>query len=151
MVPQIGAGSGSNSSKAIRTIRSGSAVSGARSPKCRGGPGAAADPTGADHRLSNHASAFAGRISDAAPLPMLAPVPAPAPPGTGGIVLRSPTGAMIVVNDAGIFINNGKGASIEMVGTERDDQQSSAGGDVMSRRSQVPVKSVSPGLPLSRQ
>jgi hypothetical protein len=55
-------------------------------------------------------------ISDAPPLPMLAPIPAPAPPGTGGIVLRSPTGAMIVVNDAGIFINNGKGASIEMVG-----------------------------------
>ncbi|MEX8521105.1 MAG: phage baseplate assembly protein V [Leptothrix sp. (in: b-proteobacteria)] len=55
-------------------------------------------------------------ISDAAPLPMMAPIPAPAPPGTGGIVLRSPSGAMIVVNDAGIFINNGKGASIELVG-----------------------------------
>ena len=55
-------------------------------------------------------------ISDAPPIPMMAPVPAPAPPGTGGIVLRSPTGAMIVVNDAGIFINNGKGASIELVG-----------------------------------
>ncbi|HXT63368.1 MAG TPA: phage baseplate assembly protein V [Pyrinomonadaceae bacterium] len=55
-------------------------------------------------------------ISDAPPLPMMAPIPAPAPPGTGGIVLRSPTGAMIVVNDTGIYINNGKGASIEMVG-----------------------------------
>jgi hypothetical protein len=55
-------------------------------------------------------------ISDAVPIPMLAPVPAPAPPGTGGIVLRSPTGAMIVVNDTGIYINNGKGASIDMVG-----------------------------------
>ena len=55
-------------------------------------------------------------ISDAAPLPMLAPIPAPAPLGTGGIVLRSPSGAMLVVNDAGIFINNGKGASIDMVG-----------------------------------
>lgn len=54
-------------------------------------------------------------ISDAAPLPMLAPVPAPAPPVTGGIVLRSPSGAMIVVNDVGIFINNGKGATIELV------------------------------------
>jgi hypothetical protein len=43
-------------------------------------------------------------------------VPAPAPPGTGGIVLRSPTGAMIVVNDVGIFINNGKGATIELIG-----------------------------------
>ena len=37
-------------------------------------------------------------------------------PGTGGIVLRSPTGAMIVVNDTGIYINNGKGASIDMMG-----------------------------------
>ena len=55
-------------------------------------------------------------ISDAPPLPMLTPIPAPSPPGTGGIILRSPTGAMIVVNDAGIFINNGKGASIDMVG-----------------------------------
>ena len=55
-------------------------------------------------------------ISDALPLPMLTPIPFPSSPGTGGIVLRSPTGAMIVVNDAGIFINNGKGASIDMVG-----------------------------------
>jgi hypothetical protein len=55
-------------------------------------------------------------VSDAPPIPVEAPVPAPAPPGTGGIVLRSPTGAIIVVNDTGIYINNGKGASIEMIG-----------------------------------
>ena len=55
-------------------------------------------------------------ISDAPPIPAMAPVPAPAPPGTGGVILRSPTGAMIVVNDTGIYINNGKGASIELVG-----------------------------------
>jgi hypothetical protein len=55
-------------------------------------------------------------LSDATPVPMEAPVPPPAPPGTGGIVLRSPSGAMIVVNDAGIFINNGKGASVELIG-----------------------------------
>jgi type VI secretion system (T6SS) baseplate-like injector VgrG len=55
-------------------------------------------------------------ISDSVPIPMQVPVPAPAPPGTGGIVLRSPTGAMIVVNDTGIYINNGKGASIDMIG-----------------------------------
>ena len=55
-------------------------------------------------------------ISDAVPIPVMAPIPAPTTPGTGGIVLRSPSGAMIVVNDAGIFINNGKGASIEMIG-----------------------------------
>jgi len=54
-------------------------------------------------------------VSDALPTLAEAPVPAPAPPSTGGIVLRSPTGAMIVVNDAGIFINNGKGATVELV------------------------------------
>ena len=55
-------------------------------------------------------------VSDAAPIPMMAPVPAPAPPGTGGIVLRRPSGAMIVVNDTGIYINTGKGATVELVG-----------------------------------
>jgi Type VI secretion system/phage-baseplate injector OB domain len=55
-------------------------------------------------------------ISDAVPIPMLEAIQPPAPPGTGGIVLRSPGGAMIVVNDTGIFINNGKGASVNLVG-----------------------------------
>jgi hypothetical protein len=41
---------------------------------------------------------------------------APPSPITGGIVLKSTTGAMIVVNDSGIYISNGKGASIIMVG-----------------------------------
>lgn len=40
----------------------------------------------------------------------------PPSPATGGIVLKSTTGAMIVVNDSGIYINNGKGASITLVG-----------------------------------
>lgn len=40
----------------------------------------------------------------------------PPTPVTGGLVLRSTTGAMIVVNDSGIYIQNGKGASIVMVG-----------------------------------
>jgi uncharacterized protein involved in type VI secretion and phage assembly len=44
-------------------------------------------------------------VSDSAPTPV-----------TGGIVLKSTTGAMIVVNDSGIYISNGKGASIMMVG-----------------------------------
>jgi hypothetical protein len=39
----------------------------------------------------------------------------PVPP-TGGVILRSTTGASIVVNDAGVFISNGKGATISMVG-----------------------------------
>jgi hypothetical protein len=48
-------------------------------------------------------------ISDAPPTPM-----------TGGIILKSTTGAMIVVNDAGIFISNGKGAMITLVGPAVD-------------------------------
>jgi uncharacterized protein involved in type VI secretion and phage assembly len=34
----------------------------------------------------------------------------------GGIMLKSATGATIIVNDTGIYIQNGKGASIVMVG-----------------------------------
>lgn len=44
-------------------------------------------------------------VSDSAPTPV-----------TGGIILKSTTGAMIVVNDSGIYITNGKGATITMVG-----------------------------------
>jgi hypothetical protein len=40
----------------------------------------------------------------------------PPTPVTGGIVLQSATKATIVVNDSGIYISNGKGASIAMVG-----------------------------------
>jgi hypothetical protein len=38
------------------------------------------------------------------------------PGPTGGIMLKSTTGAMILVNDVGITIQNGKGASILMTG-----------------------------------
>lgn len=38
------------------------------------------------------------------------------PGPSGGIMLKSATGAMIIVNDTGIYIQNGKGASIVMVG-----------------------------------
>jgi uncharacterized protein involved in type VI secretion and phage assembly len=38
------------------------------------------------------------------------------PGPTGGIMLKSLTGASIIVNDTGIYIQNGKGASITMVG-----------------------------------
>lgn len=34
----------------------------------------------------------------------------------GGIMLKSTTGASIIVNDTGIYIQNGKGASITLVG-----------------------------------
>jgi hypothetical protein len=53
-------------------------------------------------------------ISDlppAVPPPVMPPVPT-----TGGIILRSTTGASIVVNDVGIFISNGKGATVELIG-----------------------------------
>jgi hypothetical protein len=48
-------------------------------------------------------------VSDAAPTP-----------ATGGIVLKSTTGAMIVVNDTGIYISNGQGAMITLVGPTVD-------------------------------
>lgn len=38
------------------------------------------------------------------------------PGPTGGIMLKSTTGAMILVNDVGITISNGKGATIVMTG-----------------------------------
>ena len=44
----------------------------------------------------------------------------PPSPVTGGIILKSTTGAMIVVNDSGIYINNGKGAVISMIGPTID-------------------------------
>lgn len=45
---------------------------------------------------------------------------APPTPLTGGIVLKSTTGAMIVVNDSGIYIDNGKGAAITLIGPAVD-------------------------------
>ena len=38
------------------------------------------------------------------------------PGPTGGIMLKSTTGATLIVNDTGIYIQNGKGASIIMAG-----------------------------------
>ena len=43
---------------------------------------------------------------------MISDLPGP----TGGIMLKSTTGATIIVNDTGIYIQNGKGASIVMTG-----------------------------------
>ena len=43
---------------------------------------------------------------------MLSDVPGP----TGGIMLKSATGAVILVNDVGITISNGKGATIVLTG-----------------------------------
>jgi len=44
----------------------------------------------------------------------------PPSPASGGIILQSTTGAMIVVNDSGIYLSNGKGATITMVGKQID-------------------------------
>lgn len=44
----------------------------------------------------------------------------PPTPLTGGIILKSTTNAMIVVNDSGIYISNGKGAMITMIGPSID-------------------------------
>src|SRR5579863_7573454 len=45
---------------------------------------------------------------------------APPTPLTGGIVLKSVSGAMIVVNKTGIYISNGQGATITLVGPAVD-------------------------------
>jgi uncharacterized protein involved in type VI secretion and phage assembly len=42
------------------------------------------------------------------------------PGPTGGILIKTATGAMISVSDVGITISNGKGATIEMVGPTVD-------------------------------
>ena len=40
----------------------------------------------------------------------------PPTPATGGIVLKSTSGAMIVINETGIYISNGQGATITLIG-----------------------------------
>jgi uncharacterized protein involved in type VI secretion and phage assembly len=50
---------------------------------------------------------------------VISDVPGP----TGGIVLKSSAGAALIVNDSGIYIQNGKGASIIMLGKMVDINQ----------------------------
>ena len=57
------------------------------------------------------------------------------PGPTGGIMLKSTTGATIIVNDTGIYIQNGKGASIVHDRPDRHHQQRRAGGGL---RREVP-------------
>src|SRR5215469_4095011 len=45
---------------------------------------------------------------------------APPSPVTGGIVLKSMTGAMLVINETGIYISNGQGAMITLIGPTVD-------------------------------
>jgi uncharacterized protein involved in type VI secretion and phage assembly len=48
---------------------------------------------------------------------------APPTPTSGGIVLKSASGATIVVNDSGIYLSNGKGAIVTMIGPAVDINQ----------------------------
>jgi uncharacterized protein involved in type VI secretion and phage assembly len=73
-----------------------------------------------------------GSVADVPPMALLAPPTQPnivlqtsgqtmlvlghAPGPTGSILLKTSTGAMIAINDAGIIISNGKGATIELNG-----------------------------------
>ena len=41
-------------------------------------------------------------------------------PGVGGVLLKNATGAMISINDTGITITNGRGATISMLGNTVD-------------------------------
>ena len=91
---------GSSSRAAIPTIRSGPAAGGATRPKCRRWRWPARPAS--EHRAADHLQNTVV-ISD---------LPGP----TGGIMLKSTTGATIIVNDTGIYIQNGKGASIVMTG-----------------------------------
>jgi hypothetical protein len=79
---------------------------------------------------------FWGVVAD---VPVLATAPPPIPPGgniclqttgenmlllsdapptplTGGIVLKGASGAMLVINESGIYISNGQGATITLIG-----------------------------------
>jgi len=80
-----------------------------------------------------------GFWGSAADVPVLALAPPPIPPGenivlqtpgqntivlsdsaptpvTGGIVLKGASGAMLVINETGIYISNGQGATITLIG-----------------------------------
>jgi len=79
---------------------------------------------------------FYGTVADVPALALTAPPPVSAitlqtmlqngliisdvPGPTGGIIIKSTTGAMIMVNDTGITITNGKGAIITMLGNVVD-------------------------------
>jgi len=45
---------------------------------------------------------------------------APPTPVTGGIVLKSVSGAMLVINETGIYLDNGQGATITLIGPTVD-------------------------------
>jgi hypothetical protein len=55
------------------------------------------------------------------------------PGPTGGIMLKSASGATLIVNDTGIYIQNGKGADDHAGGPDRDHQQRRPDGGLRER------------------
>ena len=93
--------SGSSSSRATPTTRSGSGC----------WYGSAADVPALALTTQPPLSSIFMQTAGQATL-QLSDLPGPA----GGILIKTLTGAMIMVNDVGITISNGKGASIVMAG-----------------------------------
>ena len=113
---------GSSSSRAIRIIRSGPGGFWGTGGRCSGlRDRAAGDPAGTEHCAADD-----GREHDAVS-------DAPPTPATGGIVLKSASGAMIVVNETGIYISNGQGATITLIGpaVAINDNRADGGWSVM--------------------
>ena len=95
---------------------------------CRCGSGRRADA-----RARRHAGVAQHRPADGWPEHAHASAICPGP--TGRIMLKSTTGAMLIVNDTGIYIQNGKGAMHHDDRPDGHDQQRRAR-DHLSRRSQ---------------
>ena len=62
---------------------------------------------------------------------------APPTPVTGGIVLKSVSGAMIVVNETGIYISNGQGATITLIGPAVDINLGATDGGLSDARTDL--------------
>ena len=95
------AASGWSSSRAMRPTRSGPGAGGRRPPRCR------------RWRSPRRPSC---RTSSCRPPAQNSLVISDVPGPTGGIMLKASTGAMILINDTGITISNGQGATIMLTG-----------------------------------
>ena len=61
------------------------------------------------------------------------------PGATGGIMLRAATGAMIMVNDTGIVLQDGKGGVLTMTGGDRQHQPAEPGGPQVRSATECPA------------
>ncbi len=94
----------------------------ARKPKAQTGPAQASFVENSNGRHDDDFYRTPGEVTPALPAitfqtPLqngltISDLPGP----TGGIMLKSATGATLIVNDTGIYIQNGKGASITLLG-----------------------------------